>query len=291
MQQSSESAALHRPAVQPASSRTRQISRKAQPIGTLRSVPLYSVFLPLCDWEDARLTERVPPHYGSMIAASRYPAFSRNFDDEDEYVDAAQTALRRSSRSELLAPSLRWRRGFRAEASESKEGILPVAVKTLIVAFQGEGASFAAECFALSSSEWVGTLTLPSASASAAGGDTLDAADPLNSACNIFMKGGDLMVALSGYRVEPAVAHAWARELLDGISAEVVVCLAGVPLEPGRLEGWDGLRLLATTEAEVSEDCVKVHLVSPAADWFRNSSAGGTLLDLSFGAPGCRPEL
>lgn len=46
-----------------------------------------------------------------MIAASQYPAFSRNFDDEQDYADAAASAARRASPLlRKLAPILRWRR-------------------------------------------------------------------------------------------------------------------------------------------------------------------------------------
>lgn len=51
---------------------------------------------------------------GTMITALRYPAFSRNFDDEQDYVDAAVSAARRASPPlGGLAPVLRWKKGLR----------------------------------------------------------------------------------------------------------------------------------------------------------------------------------
>lgn len=69
---------------------------------------------------------------------------------------------------------------------------------------------------------------------------------------------GDVMVALCGYRVPPAQAHAWAKALLSAVDAEVVVVLTSVVVEPGRSEGWEGARLLATSEAEERGDCLEV---------------------------------
>ena len=49
-----------------------------------------------------------------MTTASRYPTFSRNFDDEQDYVDAAVSAARRASPLlGGLAPVLRWKKGVR----------------------------------------------------------------------------------------------------------------------------------------------------------------------------------
>lgn len=73
-----------------------------------------------------------------------------------------------------------------------------------MVGFEGGGASFAQKCFGLTKDAgggaWIGTVVLPGApprgsSADATSttgglGDSLDPADPLNSACNIFMKKG-----------------------------------------------------------------------------------------------------
>ncbi|CAM9402200.1 unnamed protein product, partial [Hapterophycus canaliculatus] len=44
-----------------------------------------------------------------MIAATRYPAFSRNFEDEQDYADAAVRANSRLS-GVNLCPILRWKR-------------------------------------------------------------------------------------------------------------------------------------------------------------------------------------
>lgn len=179
--------------------------------------------------------------------------------------------------------------------------------QTLVVGFEGGGASFARSCFDLSdkTADWIGTLILPGAVSTATAaasstaakgggglGDSFDPADPLNTACNIFRKRGkaigdsgrasngvadsargdgtdkahgnddddddDVAIVLCGYRVPPAQAHAWAKALLDGIEAEVVVALTAVAIEPGRTEGWDGARLLATSEAEERKDCLQV---------------------------------
>lgn len=48
-----------------------------------------------------------------MIAATRYPAFSRNFEDEQDYADAAVSAARKANSlpsGVKLAPILRWKR-------------------------------------------------------------------------------------------------------------------------------------------------------------------------------------
>ena len=48
-----------------------------------------------------------------MIAATRYPAFSRNFEDEQDYADAAAAAARKANplpSGLRLAPILRWKR-------------------------------------------------------------------------------------------------------------------------------------------------------------------------------------
>ena len=193
--------------------------------------------------------------------------------------------------------------------------------------FEGGGASFAQKCFGLTEDagcDWIGTVVLPGGAPSSRGadatsttgglGDSLDPADPLNSACNIFLKrgsgegsgseaennsngsvsnggdrssgrtaeaaGGDdsgvcstpspapssttkeedhgAVVVLCGYRVPPRQADAWAKALLGAIDAEVVVALSTVAAEPGRSEGWQGARLVATAEAEEREDCLKV---------------------------------
>lgn len=70
--------------------------------------------------------------------------------------------------------------------------------------------------------------------------------------------GGDVLVVLCGYRVPPRQADSWAKALLGGVEAEVVVALTTVEAEPGRSEGWRGAKLLATAEAEEREDCLKV---------------------------------
>lgn len=190
-----------------------------------------------------------------------------------------------------------------------------------MVGFEGGGSSFAQKCFGLTEeADWIGAVVLPGAPSSRSTdptsttgglGDSLDPADPLNSACNIFLKrGGEgssgadssggvgngdrststnttttsgdesgdsaapsptpnaatdsnkedrgVAVVLCGYRVPPRQADAWARALLGAIDAEVVVALATVVAEPGRSEGWQGTRLVATAEAEEREDCLKV---------------------------------
>lgn len=70
--------------------------------------------------------------------------------------------------------------------------------KTLVVGFEGGGASFAQKCFGLAEdADWIGTVVLPGAPSSRSTdatsttgglGDSLNPADPLNSACNIFLK-------------------------------------------------------------------------------------------------------
>jgi len=48
-----------------------------------------------------------------MIAATRYPAFSRNFEDEQDYAEAAVSAARKANplpSGLSLAPTLRWKR-------------------------------------------------------------------------------------------------------------------------------------------------------------------------------------
>lgn len=192
-----------------------------------------------------------------MIAASFYPPFSRNFDDEQEYTDAAYSAVRKSSSpAPLLSPILRWKRGSSTSGSQGP-GNPCSAVQTLVVAFSGGGASFIKKCFGLSEVHWVGTLVLPSGGRGPAGGDTLDASNPLNGTCNIFRK-GDVAMALCGYTVSPAAAHSWARVLLDDIAAEVVVVLTSLARDLGRCDGWEGARLLATSAAEDREDCLEV---------------------------------
>lgn len=143
-----------------------------------------------------------------------------------------------------------------------------------MVAFGSGGGSFALKCFGLSEADWIGTLVLPGATPAesttkAQGlGDSLDPTDPYNSACNIFTKkdrkeggndrNGGVAVVLCGYRVPPARAQAWTRALLGGVEAEVVVTLTTVGIEPGRCEGWEGARLLATSQAEERADCLEV---------------------------------
>ncbi|CAM9221548.1 unnamed protein product, partial [Ectocarpus sp. 12 AP-2014] len=277
-----------------------------------------------------------------MIAATRYPAFSRNFEDEQDYADAAVSAARKANSlpsGVKLAPILRWKRRQQRQ-QEGEASSHKVKCKTLIVGFEGGGASFAQRCFGLTAEEadWIGTVVLPGAPCSGADaasttggiGDSLDPTDPLNSACNIFRKtwagkdsrgsncdngegcgeaeplsngsnangnptggdggggkektgdessaeveggsggggvaskdndegsGGDVLVVLCGYRVPPRQADSWAKALLGGIEAEVVVALTTVEAEPGRSEGWRGARLLATAEAEEREDCLKM---------------------------------
>eukprot|EP00903_Cladosiphon_okamuranus_P016640 g15348.t1 len=270
-----------------------------------------------------------------MIAATRYPAFSRNFEDEQDYADAAVSAARKANPlpSGLSpAPILRWKRQERRR--QDRSGLKKLKCTTLVVGFGGGGASFAKKCFGLAEDaatdrcDWIGTVVLPGvpscrggadvASTTGGLGDSLDPADPLNSACNIFLKragagvkgsssssnGGDnssngsvsngdrsittggagsggpsapspsipdstdakeengdhggVAVVLCGYRVPPHQAGAWAKALLGAVDAEVVVALATVAAEPGRSEGWQGARLVATAEAEEREDCLKM---------------------------------
>ncbi|CAN0035174.1 unnamed protein product [Scytosiphon promiscuus] len=296
-----------------------------------------------------------------MIAATRYPAFSRNFEDEQDYADAAVRG--KSPLSGVnLSPILRWKRQQHQKEHQQRDSSSAgpkkkLRCKTLIVGFEGGGASFAHKCFGLAvddgstdGAEWVGTVLLPGApplggdgggsvgvggtgiaSTTAGLGDSLDPADPLNSACNIFYRkrrgaeteaggekrgessssdgvergggnsngslsngglgeadsktdagitadtnintidgdvgGGDVIggcngdgvaVVLCGYRVPPRQADAWAKALLGGIDADVVIALTTVTAEPGRSEGWRGARLLATSEAEEREDCLKM---------------------------------
>lgn len=67
-----------------------------------------------------------------MIAATRYPAFSRNFEDEQDYADAAVSAARKANplpSGLSLAPILRWKRQERqrrdrsSSVGSSREGL------------------------------------------------------------------------------------------------------------------------------------------------------------------------
>ena len=140
--------------------------------------------------------------------------------------------------------------------------------------FGSGGSSFALKCFGLSEVDWIGTLVLPGAApaestATTRGlGDSLDPTDPFNSACNIFRKGGGgngedcVGVVLCGYQVPPSRAQPWARALFGEVEAEVVVALTAVEIDPGRCGGWDGARLLATSQAEESAECLEVCVIN-----------------------------
>lgn len=57
-----------------------------------------------------------------MIAATRYPAFSRNFDDEQDYADVAVSAARKANPLPgglSLSPILRWKRQERRRQDRS----------------------------------------------------------------------------------------------------------------------------------------------------------------------------
>lgn len=57
-----------------------------------------------------------------MIASTRYPAFSRNFEDEQDYADAAVSAARKANplpSGLSLAPILRWKRSERQRQDRS----------------------------------------------------------------------------------------------------------------------------------------------------------------------------
>lgn len=61
-----------------------------------------------------------------MIAATRYPAFSRNFDDEQDYADAAVSAARKANplpSGLSLAPILRWKRHERQRQDRSSSSV------------------------------------------------------------------------------------------------------------------------------------------------------------------------
>lgn len=233
-----------------------------------------------------------------MISASPYPPFSRNFDDEHEYVDAAAKTMSSTADAALafnsnntnmfdshrLPPTLRWKRSLAQHHRNNQpdQDMVPFTVKTLIVGFQGGGASFAHTLLGLGNNnseenandDWVGTLVLP-AGCVGGGGNSLEATDPYNATCNIFRKKGgeggkeDIAVALCSYRVPPAAAHAWARVLLDNVASDVVVGLTSVVVEPGRSNGWEGATLLATSQAEERPDCVEVRRRrgQQAVDW------------------------
>ena len=62
-----------------------------------------------------------------MTTTSRYPVFSRNFDDEQDYVDAAVSAARRASPLLGLAPVLRWKRGL-LPAGDGDSGVVSSAM-------------------------------------------------------------------------------------------------------------------------------------------------------------------
>lgn len=96
--------------------------------------------------------------------------------------------------------------------------------------------------------------------AEATGGDESgDSSTPSPAADNTHKEDDhSVAVVLCGYRVPARQAGAWARALLGAIDAEVVVALSTVAAEPGRSEGWQGARLVATAEAEEREDCLKV---------------------------------
>lgn len=249
------------------------------------------------------LTSSQAHRTGTMIAAPLYPPFSRNFDDEQDYADEKNSSRASIFDSQALPPLLRWKRGIAQHhhSSLKDDHKLPLTVKTLIVGFQGGGASYAHTLFNLSNNgddndsttsgnsteenaaEWVGTLVLPGCGNPTGGpsgsalwgggaGDSLEAADPHNLSCNIFRKKrgacsvpegedegcGDVAIVSCGYCVPALAAHAWARVLLENISAEVVVVFTSVAVEPGRSEGWEGAKLLATSQAEERDDCLEV---------------------------------
>ncbi|CAM9708940.1 unnamed protein product [Discosporangium mesarthrocarpum] len=159
-----------------------------------------------------------------MVTAEVYPPFSRNFEDEQDYVNARGSVWWGCSPLAGIVmppPSLRWKRTA-GDVSPRCE------VKTLFVAFEESGISFVRKCFGVGEQDWVGTLVLCEARPSPAGGDTLDPTDPVNSACNIFRK-GDMALVLCGYEVSPGESHAWAEEILSHISSETVVIFAAVP--------------------------------------------------------------
>ncbi|CAM9324220.1 unnamed protein product, partial [Laminaria digitata] len=145
-----------------------------------------------------------------MTTASRYPAFSRNFDDEQDYVDAAVSAARRASPLVGgLAPVLRWKKGLLRPTGDGDSGVPnppsgKKKCKALVVGFESGPASFARTCFGLTAADWAGTLILPGAASSSCAvgvggggggggsyasenatsgglGDSLDPTDPFNS--------------------------------------------------------------------------------------------------------------
>lgn len=70
-----------------------------------------------------------------MTTASRYPTFSRNFDDEQDYVDAAASAARRASPLlGGLAPVLRWKKGLRPTGGDGESKGVSSNVVTAAVA-------------------------------------------------------------------------------------------------------------------------------------------------------------
>lgn len=195
-----------------------------------------------------------------MIAASLYPPFSRNFNDEEDYTSLVHSTERKSSRfPSSLPPILRWRRGNTsgARTASLQPDQFRSPAKALVIGIHSDAALYVQKFFGLSDDHWVGTLVLPGARRGPSGGDTLDPANASNSMCNIFRK-GDIVMVLCGYTVPPAVAHSWARTLLDAISAEVVVVLTSAAGDSGRSSASEGVRLVATSLAECHEDCVKV---------------------------------
>ncbi|CAM9810965.1 unnamed protein product, partial [Ectocarpus fasciculatus] len=60
-----------------------------------------------------------------MLAATRYPAFSRNFEDEQDYADAAVSAARKANSlpsGVKLAPILRWKRRQQQQQQQQQHG-------------------------------------------------------------------------------------------------------------------------------------------------------------------------
>eukprot|EP00611_Tribonema_gayanum_P007809 TRINITY_DN1723_c0_g1_i1.p1 TRINITY_DN1723_c0_g1~~TRINITY_DN1723_c0_g1_i1.p1 ORF type:complete len:304 (-),score=103.98 TRINITY_DN1723_c0_g1_i1:803-1714(-) len=194
-----------------------------------------------------------------MIAAQVYPAFSRNFEDDEEYEAARAAVLKRSAAGLKADPILRW---------TSPDTHSPYKCQTLVVALQ-PAAKFAATHFSTASKTPVGHLDLPAEHSFDT--EAVDAPPPppsfngaAASACrfHVFDIGGDVLLALSaGAAVPEARAHRWASGLFSHIQAAAVVVVdalvgaAGADaLAGGRGSGSSSIRVVATSAAALGDN-------------------------------------
>ncbi|KAG5184830.1 hypothetical protein JKP88DRAFT_237297 [Tribonema minus] len=195
-----------------------------------------------------------------MIAAQVYPAFSRNFEDDEEYEAARAAVLKRSAAGLKADPILRW---------TSPDTHSPYKCQILLVALQ-PAAKFAATHFSTASKTPVGHLDLPvEHNFDAEAVDAPPPPPPLSngaaaSACrfDVFDIGGDALLALSaGAAVPEARAHRWASGLFSYIQAAAVVVVdalvgaAGADaLAGGRgSSGSSSIRVVATSAAALGD--------------------------------------